>query len=275
MTSTAGPASTSGASSGSTSSDDQGTTDDATSTGAVDSSGGDTTGDATDSGGVELPRLHEATFDAATQVYAFTADYPLSAGPADIDWNRWALLHDGNTYRLYFLPEGNADEIYQFALNPNSGEFEYGFKSSDFPITGAPPEMDPARFGMAHDGANYHMYFLSQDQATLLGFGYDAGPGAYSYGVNAPASSAILGDPGTVDWTGWATLGDGSERLYAFASNAHDSLAEYTYDAKTGSYEYQDSDITLDLMTLDATPSDNFAMLHDGVGPRLYMLEVR
>lgn len=241
-----------------------------TETGSTDS--GDTEGGETGDELPPVPRVRVATLDGDT--FAFTEAYPLSEGPGDTDWSRWGVMHDGGLSRLYFLPEGGADEVYQFALNASSDAFEYGYESLDtIPVTGTPGGADTSLFGMAHDGNNYELYLLSGDQQTAYGFGFDGGPQVYAHGFGIAPSTPIEGAPAGIDWSGWGTASSGAATtLYAFASEAHDTLAQF--ELQGDAFTYVDADLTLDLEGLDGAPLNDFAVAHDGSATRLYLVEV-
>lgn len=242
---------------------------------------GDPETSSTDSGDTEdgdtgdalpkVPRVRVATLEDDT--FVFTEAYPLSAGPGDIDWSSWGVMHDGDYVRLYFLPEGGADEVYQFAFNASSDAFEFGYQSFEsIPVTGTPGGADTSLFGMAHDGS-YQLYLLSGDQQTAYGFGFDGGSQVYANGFGVAPSLAIEGAPADIDWSGWATASSGATTtLYAFASEDHDALAQF--ELVGDAFTYLDAPLPLDLDGLDGVPLNNFAVSHDGSATRLYLVEV-
>ncbi len=241
-------------------------------------SGSGSDGDESTGAPVAGPRLHTAALDDAGGTYVFDESYTIGTGPVDIDWNRWAVLNDSDIDRLYFLPEGRSDEIYQYGLNPNSGEYEYGYSSfAVIPIVDTPANADTSMFGMGEDGAQYRLYFLDQAHENVLGFGFDSVAISYVHGLNAPEAAPIMDTPAGADWSGWAVTGSSGpdNRLYVFADENHDSILEHIYDTNAGTYVYGGETIELDLDSLPTTPSDDFAMVHTGTRSRLYMLEAR
>jgi hypothetical protein len=239
-----------------------------------------TTGDAE----ALAPSLVQAAFNPSTGRFEFGFDsipeIPITGAPADVDWDRWGMLHDGTTYRLYFLPQGEADELLQFGFNPSTVAYEWGHDSIPaIPITGTPAGVDPSGFAMLHDGSTYRLYFLSEnDPLQLVQFGFDPSVGEYVYGHQSIPEIPITGTPAGTDWSGWEMLHDGSTyRLYAFADAGHDALVQHGFNPATTAYEWgHDSIPQIDLSSAPAgTNTDDFAMLHDGTRYRFYMLTAR
>ncbi len=88
----------------------------------------------------------------------------ITGGPSDVDWSRWAMLHDGGKYRFYTMKQGSNDTFYQFVYNSASGDYEYGFGGAitSLTITGIPVLTDLQSFTMLHDGDKYRLYMLSR-----------------------------------------------------------------------------------------------------------------
>ena len=227
-------------------------------------------------GGDTSPRVHVFTLDEDTSTFGYSITHMLSEGPEDIDWSRWAVLHDGSEHRLYFLPEGRADEVYQFAYNVNTAQFEYGFKSLEsIAIMDTPVAASTNGFGMAYVSGAYHLYFASTDNSTLYEYGYDAGSVAYVYGHNSTAINTVSGSPASTDWGGWGTAGEGSVvTLYAFASGAHDSIVRFGRPGASSDFAAVPGQLQIDYdgASIDAS-IDDFAIVDDGGTIALYIVE--
>lgn len=80
--------------------------------------------------------------------------------PADADWSRWDMLHDGNTYRIYSFRYGANDRLLQGSWNPTAGAYQFGFDSIPvLELVGYPATSDVGRSAMLHDGTDYRCYF--------------------------------------------------------------------------------------------------------------------
>ena len=273
---TSGDTPTSGTPSGPATGDVTATSGDADTTAAP-----GTDGDSSGSAVPTAPSLFQAAFNPTTEAYQFgymsIEELPIVDAPGDVDWDRWAMLHDGSQYRLYFLPTGSEDSVYQFAYNDDNDAYEYGYMSTpSIPISGAPAGIDSSSFAMLHDGDTYRLYFLAAAAPLrVYQFGYDPAEGEYVYGYNATTQIDITGSPAAVDWAGWAMLFDGDTyRLYAFANPAHDAIAQFAYNPAAGEYQHGYMSFeTIDLEDIPAMASTaQFAMLSDDTDYRLYML---
>ncbi len=220
--------------------------------------------------------MHVFTLNEATSTFNYSITHPISEGPEDIDWQRWAVLHDGAEHRLYFLPEGRADEVYQYAYNLGTSQFEYGFKSIEsIAIQDTPAPASSLGVGMAYLDGAYHLYFTSADHSTVYEYGYDPVPTAYVYGHDSTPTSTVNGAPAGTDWTGWGAAGDGTVPvLYVFASNAHDALVRFERPGVSTEFTFVPGELQIDFegSGLDAS-IDDFAVLDDGATTALYIVE--
>lgn len=77
--------------------------------------------------------------------------------PADTDWSRWSMLHDGGDYRLYAFKLGSNSEFYQGAWN--GSQYEYGYNSIKvLSLEGTPSNSNLASMSMLHDNSAYRFY---------------------------------------------------------------------------------------------------------------------
>jgi hypothetical protein len=80
--------------------------------------------------------------------------------PADTDWSRWEMLHDGSTYRIYAFHYGSNERLSQGSWNANAQEYRYGYDSiPQLDLVGFPSNSDVGRSAMLHDGVDYRFYF--------------------------------------------------------------------------------------------------------------------
>lgn len=229
-----------------------------------------------------VPTLRQGVYKSGTADYVYgygnaIENLVISGAPEDTDYTRWAMLHDGNAYRLYFFKKDSNDTLYQFAYNPSSADYEYGYNSiATLKITNAPADADASSFAMLHDGSKYRLYMRSKARpATIHQFVWSGSSYEYGHG-NAIPSIAITGAPADTDFSRWAMLHDGSAyRFYAFQHGSDDDFYQFAYNASKRSYDYGYQSIAE--MSVEDMPetadSNSFAMLHDGAKYRFYFLD--
>lgn len=203
---------------------------------------------------------------------------PIKSAPADTDFSRAAMLHDGSDYRLYFFRQGADDTLYQFAYDPASQTYTYGYNSIDIlSITGKPDDADAGSFAMLHDGSTYRLYMRSKTSATkMYQFGWNGS--SYAYGSNSIPELFITGSPADADHSRWAMLHDGSDyRLYVGKQNSPDTLYQYAFNSASNDYEYGYNSISVLVITDMPADSikDNFTMNHGGGAYRFYYPSTR
>jgi hypothetical protein len=117
-------------------------------------------------------RLYMLSYDQ-TKVYQFgwngsTYEYghrsipsiSITGAPSDADKSRWAMLHDGQNYRLYFAKQGVTDKIYAFAWNGSS--YQFGFDSPGIiDLDLVPTNSNFDIMNMLHDGSRSRFYYLA------------------------------------------------------------------------------------------------------------------
>ena len=198
--------------------------------------------------------------------------------PDDTDFDRWAMLHDGEKYRLYFMPYGSDDTLYQFVFDEEDWAYEYGHETGvndEIAIVGAPQYANMSSISMLHDGEKYRLYARAWNSPDrLVQFAYEPAEGAYVYQGEA-SEIRVTGTPNGAYWGGWAMLGDADEyRLYAYGTYEGDDLVQHGYDPSVHRYEYgHESKPVIDIVGRASTCNDDFAMLHDGERYRLYVVD--
>ena len=226
------------------------------------------------------PSLNQAAYVYGTSRYEFgnnsIANIKISGAPEDTDYSRWAMLHDGTDYRLYFFKANTNNTLYQFAFNWSSMEYEFGYNSiSQLTITNIPADADTSDFAMLHDGRTYRLYMRGRNNPTrLYQFGFNGS--SYAYGHNSIAQINITGVPTDVDLSRWGMLHDGSAyRLYFGKQGSTNQLYQFAYNGSTYAYGHN-SIAQLTLNDIPATTDiSSLGMLHDGNDYRLYMQTFR
>lgn len=223
--------------------------------------------------------LNQAAWVSGTSHYTYghnsIPNLYITGAPDDTDWSRWAMLHDGSRYRLYFFKQGSNDTLYQFAYNPASSDYEFGFDSIDvLTITGAPTDADAGSIAMLHDGTDYRLYMRSKSvPGKLYQFAWKSGTSNYVYGYHSIPALSVTGMPADVDFSRWGMLHDGSDyRFYAFKQGSDTTFYQAAWTGSTYAYGYNSiAQMTVQSMPDNSDTSD-FAMLHDGSDYRFYFL---
>lgn len=194
--------------------------------------------------------------------------------PEDTDWNRWAMLHDGAYYRLYFFRQDSNDTLYQGAFDPQRSSYVYGHEShAQLELKNVPDDADCSRFAMLFDGETYYLYLKNQtNPLELILFEFnDAGTPAYEANGNR---ISLTNPPSDLDFSGWDMLYDASAyRLYHWKAQT-DGSTIYQAAYNDTSYEFG-YDSILEMQVEGLIPGDyanGFGMLHDGKDYRYYRL---
>ncbi len=230
---------------------------------------------------VKTYSLNQAVFSGGQYRYGALNAQPnpgIIKAPADTDFDRWAKLHDGGNYRLYFFKKGSNTTIYQFAWNSSMQSYEYGYNGAipELSIVGAPAEADPSSFAMLHDGSNYRLYMKGKTNKTrLYQFAFRPSTQRYEYGYNSIAQINITGSPTDTDQNRWAMLHDGSSfRYYAFKQGSKTNFYQFAFNGSTYAYGHNSiANLTVSGMPAE-TDTSSFAMNHDGVRYRFYFRQI-
>lgn len=200
----------------------------------------------------------------------------ITGAPADADWSRWAMLHDKSAYRLYAFKKGSKDTIYQFAFNPDTEAYEYGYDSiPELKLVGTPADADTSTFAMLHDGSAYRLYLKQRGNPNrLYQFSWVDGTETYKFGHNSIPAMNITGFPADTDWSRWEMLHDGSAyRIYAFKRGSKTQFYQGSFNRANNQYQYGLNSIpVLNLVGMPATNNPRVGLLHDGSAYRLYFL---
>lgn len=225
-----------------------------------------------------MPTLNQGAWVAGTTTYRFGHNsiprIPVTGAPADTNFARWAMLHDGSAYRLYAFRDSTTDTLYQFAWDGTS--YAFGFNSIPvLTLVNAPADADAGSLSMLHSGSAYHAYLRRLGDPTTL-YQFIWAPGSTTYVWNTPPylpTLAVTGFPADTDWTRWNMLHDGTDyRIYAGRYGTTDRRYQGAWNASAG--EYQFGHVSIPELTFEDYPADSdpgrSAMLHDGGDYRFY-----
>ena len=220
--------------------------------------------------------LFQAAFNGDVYEYGFRSlpKISITGAPNDIDWNRWSILHDGDTYRLYFFPKKRSNVLYQFGFNESTLEYEFGYNSlSEIPILDLPAGTNISNFSILFDGLSYRLYFRSKENFSLFQCSYDEMNQAYRFGFNSIPEIKIVGAPEDTEWNSWSMLHDGSSyRLYFKSFERMNVLYQFSFDGEAYVYGYN----SIPEISVKNMPKLNyvkkFNITHDGGDYRFYNL---
>lgn len=218
------------------------------------------------------PTVYEATYSGGS--YQYSSQYYITLAPDDTDWSRWGIMHDGADYRLYFMKAGTSDTLYQFAYNPNSADYEWGYNSvRQLRLTNIPADADTSSIAMSHVGntaiTSYyaHMKSLSTD-TRLYTFRFDGSNYVYERSYN------ITNAPADTDWSRWAMVyADDASRFYAGKIGDDSTIYQFKYNPATESYQWGYGK-AIGTIAVTGMPADSdtydFGMLNNGTLYRFF-----
>lgn len=199
---------------------------------------------------------------------------PITDAPSDTNLRRWAMLHDGSVYRMYFFKGSTSDTLYQFGWNGSS--YQFGHRSiPELTLVNAPDDADPSSLSMLHSGSTYHAYLRRLgDPETLYQFVWQPGTTTYRWNVSPWIPTLrVTGFPADADWSRWQMLHDGVRyRIYTFRYGSNDTLYQGAWNPSANEYQFGFASINvLDLVGFpDNSDVGLAAMLHDGANYRFY-----
>ena len=83
-----------------------------------------------------------------------------TGAPADADFSRWTMYHDGSIYRQAVFQKGSEDTLYQFGWNGSSYAFSHASRDI-VRIVNAPAASFKRKAKILHDGALFRLYQLA------------------------------------------------------------------------------------------------------------------
>jgi hypothetical protein len=195
------------------------------------------------SSSAQSARLYQAAFNGTCYEFGYKSfpEIPISDAPEDTDWQRWSILYDGINYKLYAMPIGKSDKLYQFAFNPSTLQYEYGYNCS--PITSVvdlPENANVTGFSILHDGDNYRLYFKTDEKDKIYQCGFDPDSESFVFGYNSIPVITISNAPENTDWNSWSMLHDGQDyRLYFKSKDNKNLLYQFGFNGYSYSYGYR------------------------------------
>ena len=235
----------------------------------------------TELGDVAEISLDQAVYDASTQAYQFgTSTLPnikTANAPADTDWSRWAMLHNGTSFKLFAMKRNTTNTLYQFVYNGSTQKYEWdsAATNSSVMISGIPDDANTSSIAMLHAQGADRLYMLSKSGTAIHQFKFDSTSNTFIYAFNGAIGKVdITGMPGNINWSRWAMTHDGAHyRVYAMENGSNTQLHQAAYNSASGNYEHGFNSNMPTITSIDAaTERERFAILHDGSAYRLYML---
>lgn len=201
---------------------------------------------------------------------------PIAGAPADTDFTRMAMLHDGSDYQLYALVAGSTSDLYRFVYDAATRQYVHDGTSStsSLSISGLSDSAEPISIAMLHDRSDQLLFVRSAiDQNTLKRFALDVSTNTFEPTRAQGPTVRIANAPTHTDVTRWAVLHDGeTTRLYQGSKIDSTRLYSFDLDASMNTYFY-DPDRDAELVgTPASSTTDDFVMLHDGSASRFYYL---
>lgn len=224
-----------------------------------------------------MTSVNQAAYVSGTSIYRFghnsIPNIAITGAPADTNFQRWSMLHDGNAYRMYFFKGSTNNKIYQFSWDGSS--YKYGHNSiPELTLTNMPADADASSFSMLYGQNNYRLYLRQLGNPELLyQFAWVSGTTNYEWGHgSAIPQLEVAGFPGDTDWSRWSMLHDGSDyRLYAFKLGSNSEFYQGAWNGSKYEYGYN----SINVLSLEGTPSNSdlasMSMLHDSSAYRFYM----
>ena len=204
------------------------------------------------------------------------AEIRIINAPSDIDWKRYAMLHDGKTYRLYFFQKGSSDTLYQFGFNAQKNLYEYGYQSIPvISIVGKPRQASAKSIAMLHDGKTFRLFMQDVRNPTVLHqFAFNARKNRYEYGLNSLRTIKIKGMPRNLDRNRWGMLHDGKYYRLYMGKRGASSVYQAAFNPSTSQYEYGFQSVPkMKIRRFFKGGLADFAMLYDRRDFRLYILK--
>ena len=226
--------------------------------------------------------INQAAYVNGTQEYRFghnsIPNMRITGAPANVGFGRFAMLHDGSTYRAYLPKRGSKDTLYQFGFNRATGRYEYGYNSIKvLKIVGMPADANTNSYAMLHDGRDYRLYMRSRSNPRkIYQAAYKPGTNQYVYGYRSIPAMNITGAPADItNNRRWAMLHDGKHyRLYIGRKGRANQFYQFAFNPSTNGYQHGYQSIPL--LTAKNAPANSkknaFAMLHDRGAYRYYYM---
>lgn len=174
--------------------------------------------------------LNAFSYKTTENVYSYNNQFSVINAPDDTDWERWAMLNDGEDFRLYFFKEDSNTTLYQFAYNGTDYEFGYNNSIKEIPVKNVPENTNINVFAMLHDGTDYRLYLGNNTPNELYQFVWDGNTYVYKPEMTVTISNI----PKTANLGSIAVLHDGTDyHLYLMDYNTPNELHQFVWDGST------------------------------------------
>jgi len=221
--------------------------------------------------------LYQAAYNGSFYEFGYESlpKISVTGAPEDTDWDRWSILHDGEVYRLYFMPIGKSNKLYQFGYNPTTERYEYGYKSMPIiPIANLPIDANVTNFSILYDGSYYRLYFKSSDNYSIYQCAFNTTSSRYEFGYQSIKEISITNAPTDIDIKSWTMLHDGENyRLYFKSAKSKNLLHQFGFNGISYEYGYQ----SIEVLGVEGMPSipftRKFNITFDGIAYRYYNLQ--
>ncbi|MDB5011773.1 MAG: hypothetical protein JWR67_2921 [Mucilaginibacter sp.] len=164
--------------------------------------------------------LYQFAFNRSTSAYEYGFNsipvLSITGTPPGTSADSFAMLHDGANYRLYLRESGHPETLVQFAFNPASQHYEFGYMSIPrINVTHIPPQADLHRWNMLFDGSAYRLYaFAVGSNSVFYQAAFNRAVNEYQFGFNSIPVLNLINAPVNSNFNSFAMLNDRS--LYRF-----------------------------------------------------------
>ncbi|MFC4263649.1 hypothetical protein ACFOWM_12210 [Ferruginibacter yonginensis] len=108
--------------------------------------------------------LYQAAYVPGSTNYQFgyqsIPSIAITGFPANTDWSRWSMLHDGTAYRIYAMQLGSNTQLLQGSFNAATSTYQYAYNSIPvLNLVNTPANSNLAAFAMLFGQNAYRLYF--------------------------------------------------------------------------------------------------------------------
>ena len=249
-----------------------------------------------------MPAVNQATKIPGKDEYKFNGEpIPIIGAPDDTDWQRWGMLNDRKSSRMYFFREGTDNKIYPFLLKDCS--YQYDDTIPLLTIEGVDDDVNSSSMSMLStpnfepfkgvNGKdlpvpnNYHVYMQKRDNAQeVQQFIWEKDSENLERNGITRSEFAIKNFPGDTDWERWAMTYDSNHYqltleayvFFAFKSGSNTEIYYGRYGEKHTGKDGNEIDVYgyNGCLSLEGAPGNtnhsSMSMIFDGVDTHLFML---
>lgn len=249
-----------------------------------------------------MPSVNQATKVLGEDKYIFSnKSIAVIHAPNDTDWQRWGMLNDRKSSRLYFFKTGCDNQIYQFIFDGDA--YKYDDTIPTLTIEGVTSDVDSGRMSMLStpnfepwkgvNGKdlpvpnNYHIYMKKKNNPQeVQQFIWEKGTLNLEPNGITRSVFGIKDFPQDTDWRRWAMTYDSNHyqlalSAYVFFAFKTGSNTEIYYGRYGEKYIEQGEEKDFygykgGMLILEGAPSNTdhstMAMMFDGIDNHLFML---